>query len=79
MLAELRAEHDFVVPGSAFCTYVVRRSANPPIWWTFAGSSANSALGAGLADLIDPVASVGGLRIRLRADASTDRLRKAIG
>jgi ATP-dependent Lhr-like helicase len=49
-----------------------------PVWWTFAGSSANSALSAGLAGVVDPVSSVNALRLRLCADVSAAELRNAV-
>jgi ATP-dependent Lhr-like helicase len=73
-LAELRTKYAFVGQGEGFHTYLVRQDPDPPTWWTFAGFAANSALASGLADLVDPVASVGGLRLRLRASVSVGQL-----
>src|SRR5450759_4124687 len=50
-LAELRAAHAFAAPGSADRTYLVPDSSGRPVWWTFAGFRANSALLDGLPKL----------------------------
>jgi Helicase conserved C-terminal domain/DEAD/DEAH box helicase len=78
MLAELRDEHSFVDAGAGFTTCLVRRGPDPPTWWTFAGSSANASLAAGLAELVSPVASINGLRLQLRDEASASQLARTI-
>ena len=78
MLAELRGEQRFVTAGPDFHTYLVRRAADPPVWWTFAGSQANAGLAAGLTGLADPASSVSGLRLRLRADVTAGELKRTI-
>jgi ATP-dependent Lhr-like helicase len=77
-LAELRDEHDFVDAGAESATYVVRRAAGPPSWWTFAGSRANASLAAGLAELVSPIASINGLRLGPRDEASASQLARTI-
>lgn len=77
-LAELRAKYNFVEQSEGFHTYLVRQEPDPPTWWTFAGSAANSALASGLPDLADPANTVGGLRLRLRQSVSLGQLRAAL-
>jgi ATP-dependent Lhr-like helicase len=71
----LRDEHEFVAAGSRDLTYVVRGDAHGPVWWTFGGFAANSALATGLPEMVDQDASVGDLRVRLRPDIDGTVLR----
>ena len=75
-LAELRAKYSFVEQGGEFHTYLVRQEPDAPIWWTFAGFAANSALASGLADLVDP--AVSDLFVQARSGTSREDLRAAL-
>jgi ATP-dependent Lhr-like helicase len=75
---ELRDKHDFVTAEPGERTYLVRDASGRRVWWTFAGFAANSALAAGLDDLVDPDASVGELRLRLRSGIDSSALRSVL-
>ncbi|WP_322753664.1 DEAD/DEAH box helicase [Frankia sp. Cas3] len=77
-LDELREKYPFADGGPGERTYLVRDAAAPPVWWTFAGFAANSALAAGLGELVDPDAAVGDLRVRLHPHVTAADLRGMI-
>ncbi|WP_131770152.1 DEAD/DEAH box helicase [Candidatus Protofrankia californiensis] len=77
-LDELREKYSFVSDEPGERTYLVRDAAKGPVWWTFAGFAANSALAAGLGELVDPDAAVGDLRVRLRSHVTAADIRKTV-
>ena len=77
-LAELRAAHAFAAPGSADRTYLVPDSSGRPVWWTFAGFRANSALLDGLPELAGADSTAGELRVRWRTGVGLVELREAL-
>jgi ATP-dependent Lhr-like helicase len=77
-LGNLREKHPFVSDEPGERTYLVRDLSGRTTWWTFAGFAANSALAAGLGDLVEPTAVVGDLRLRLRPHVSALDLSKAL-
>ena len=78
-LADLRERHDFVAADDGERrTYLVDDSSGRPVWWTFAGFGANSGLAAGLPAVVDPDATVGELRLRLKSGVGSRELRRAL-
>ena len=77
-LDELRAKYSFASDEPGDRTYLVHTSEKRPTWWTFAGFAANSALAAGLDDLVAGDGNVGDLRLRLRPNVTSLELAEAI-
>jgi ATP-dependent Lhr-like helicase len=57
---------------------VVERRNDELWWWTWAGARANATLAAALPHIVEPGRRPGNHRLRLRQDASPDRLRAAL-
>lgn len=55
----------------------IERSDSGIDWWTWAGARANATLAAALPDLIDPDRRIDNHHLRLRADATRNRLEQA--
>lgn len=77
-LGELRQAHEFVVADATPHTYLVCDGTRSPVWWTFAGFAANSALLDGLPEVTDPDSTAGELRIRLAGGVGPADVRAAL-
>jgi ATP-dependent Lhr-like helicase len=77
-LDQLRGTYSFVSREPGERTYLVRGAEKRPVWWTFAGFAANSALASELGDLIDQDVTVGDLRLRLRPHVTPADLRETL-
>lgn len=77
-LDQLREQHSFASEEPGRRTYLTHDSEKGPVWWTFAGFAANSALASGLGELVDTDAPVDDLKLRLRPHISAAALRTTL-
>ncbi len=76
LLADERTRRDDLVHPQA--NLIVRRGDGDVRWWTWAGYRANATLAASLGQVVDPLARVDDLHIRLRDDLTTDEWPTAV-